>query len=122
MSNGLALHDDDRWPWLDEIATWIRQRSAAGAGAVVTCSALKRRYRDVLRADTAGVVFLCLTGEEVLLHARMSQRAQHFMPPQLLQSQLLDFEPLASYEAGLTVSCAQPLDAIVASAVSHLLS
>ena len=85
MSAGIPLTDDDRWPWLDTLAAWIDERIAAGEPAVVTCSALKKAYRDRLRRD--GVVFVYMKGsfDEVL--DRLSHRQGHFMKPNMLQSQ-----------------------------------
>ncbi|NEG71277.1 AAA family ATPase [Bifidobacterium ramosum] len=85
MAAGHPLTDEDRWPWLDALAAWIDQRIAAGEPAVVTCSALKKVYRDRLRRK--GVVFVYMKGtyDEVL--ARMSGRKGHFMKTSMLQSQ-----------------------------------
>ena len=91
MQAGTPLTDDDRWPWLDVVATWIRAHLDAGTPGVVTCSALKRSYRDVLRAP--GVVFVHVAGDPALVEQRMSARAGHFMPTSLLASQLATLEP-----------------------------
>lgn len=94
MSAGLPLRDEDRMPWLALIGEAIRKARATGQGVVVTCSALKRIYRDQLRA-TAGepVLFLWLDGTQDLIGTRMSARRSHFMPPALLQSQFDALEP-----------------------------
>lgn len=85
MQAGQPLTDDDRWPWLESIADWIRAHTAAGTPGVVTCSALKKRYRDVLRGE--GVVFVFLEGSKDRISDRLASRHGHFMPPALLASQ-----------------------------------
>jgi len=107
MAAGIPLQDEDRWPWLEAIAAWIRARAQARHTAVVTCSALKRAYRDVLRAASAEVVFVHLSGTPELIAERMRSRHGHFMPPALLASQLATLEPLAPDEPGLTVNVAR---------------
>ncbi len=104
MSAGIPLQDEDRWPWLDAIAAWIGARAHAGHTAVVTCSALKRAYRDVLRKASSEVVFVHLSGAPELIAERMRSRQGHFMPPALLASQLATLEPLGPDEPGLTVN------------------
>ncbi len=85
MAAGHALTDDDRWPWLDRVAAWIDGQLAAGRPGVITCSALKRSYRDVLRRDD--VTFVLLLGDPALVLERLLRRQGHFMPPALLTSQ-----------------------------------
>jgi gluconokinase/shikimate kinase len=85
MAAGHALTDDDRWPWLDRVAAWIDSEIAAGRPGIITCSALKRSYRDVLRRDD--VTFVLLLGDPVLVRERLLRRQGHFMPPALLTSQ-----------------------------------
>lgn len=114
MSAGTPLNDQDRLPWLEEIG---RRFAAAGqAPLVIACSALKRRYRNIIRAATNGVVFVHLDGPADLLAERMNARPGHFMPTSLLQSQLDALEPLEADEAGFVVSIAQSPDAIAAEA------
>jgi gluconokinase len=91
MAAGHPLTDADRWPWLARIRQWIDAEEASGSSGVVTCSALKRRYRDVLRDDS--VVFVYLHGTREQLLARLTARQAHFMPAALLDSQLADLEP-----------------------------
>lgn len=102
MHAGTPLTDDDRWPWLDVIAAWIRDHLDRGVPGVVTCSALKRSYRDVLRAP--GVVFVHVAGDGTLIGDRMSQRSGHFMPTSLLASQLATLEPPQPDEAHVTIA------------------
>ncbi|WP_426978761.1 gluconokinase [Pseudarthrobacter sp. O4] len=85
MQAGEPLTDEDRWPWLEIIAEWIRAHTEAGIPGVITCSALKKRYRDVLRGE--GVVFVFLEGSKDRISDRLASRHGHFMPPALLESQ-----------------------------------
>ncbi|MFD0068524.1 gluconokinase [Streptomyces sp. NPDC056690] len=103
MSAGTPLDDADRQPWLESIGRWLHERDAAGRGGVVSCSALKRHYRDTLRTACPGVFFLHLTASRELLANRISQRTDHFMPTSLLDSQLATLGPDeqgASLDAG----------------------
>jgi gluconokinase len=109
MRAGVALDDDDRWPWLDRVAAELNQN----ASLIIGCSALKRAYRDRIRAGAgAPVQFVHLAGDHDLIAARMAQRAGHYMPPSLLASQFAALEPPGPDEA-LRVPIDQPLDAIV---------
>ncbi|MEV5532017.1 gluconokinase [Streptomyces prunicolor] len=101
MSAGHPLTDEDRWPWLDAIGDWAHGR--AGLGGVVSSSALKRSYRDRLRAAAPGVVFVHLTGDRTLIEDRMAHRHGHFMPTALLDSQFATLQPLEADEAGVAV-------------------
>ncbi|MGW2211476.1 gluconokinase [Streptomyces sp. NPDC001781] len=101
MTAGTPLEDADRWPWLDAIGRWAHGR--AGLGGVVSSSALKRSYRDRLRAEAPGVVFVHLTGSRELIESRMSRRQGHFMPTALLDSQFATLQPLQADEAGVAV-------------------
>ena len=103
MSAGTPLTDEDRKPWLDAIADWLAERDGSGGG-VVSCSALRRRYRDRLRRASDSVFFVHLDGPESLLAERMAGRKGHFMPSALLRSQLDTLEPLESDEPGRAVS------------------
>ncbi|MGQ7298165.1 gluconokinase [Quadrisphaera sp. KR29] len=108
MESGHPLTDDDRWPWLRAIRDWATERSRSGEDAVVTCSALRRAYRDVLRGSGARVRFVHLDGPRELLAQRIGGRTGHFMPSSLLDSQLATLEPLGSDEDGVVVSVDQP--------------
>ncbi|CAM5230934.1 gluconokinase [Streptomyces aurantiogriseus] len=118
MSAGVPLDDDDRWPWLDAIGTWAQER--AGLGGVVSCSALKRSYRDRLRAAAPGVVFLHLAGDRALIEDRMTHRRGHFMPTALLDSQFATLQPLQADEAGVTVDVSGSPEEITERAVNAL--
>jgi len=93
MAAGIPLTDADRLPWLQALAARLREAEEAGTGLVVTCSALKRSYREVLRTGSASVKFIYLHGDRELLAMRLAQRREHFMPPSLLESQLVALEP-----------------------------
>lgn len=106
MSAGTALTDADRLPWLEAIRAWIDRHAAEGRSSVVTCSALKRSYRDTLRRASARVRFVHLAGTPELIGGRLAVRSGHFMPPSLMASQFDDLEPLQSDEDGVTVDVA----------------
>ncbi|GCD43476.1 gluconokinase [Streptomyces paromomycinus] len=118
MSAGTPLDDADRWPWLDAIGAWAHGR--AGQGGVVSSSALKRAYRDRLRAAAPGVVFLHLTGDRSLIESRMAERKGHFMPTALLDSQFATLEPLGPDEAGVAVDVSGTPQEIAGRAVEAL--
>jgi len=100
------LTDEDRWPWLAKIAEWIDGNMVAGSPALVTCSALKRSYRDVLRRDA--VVFVYLRGTPELIGRRLAARQGHFMPPTLLDTQFADLQVPESDEKSVTVDIGAP--------------
>ena len=108
MSAGTPLDDTDRAPWLRAIGAWL---AGHPGGGVVACSALKRRYRDVLRAP--GVGFLQLTGDIEVVRRRVAARPGHFMPAALVDSQFADLEPLAPDEHGITLDLDQDVDRLV---------
>jgi gluconokinase len=118
MSAGQPLSDADRWPWLDAIGTWLVERSAQGG--VVTCSALKRAYRDRLRAACPTLRLLHLAGDAALIGARQAARADHFMPPSLMASQFATLEPPAPEEGCITLSVAPPPAEVVAAALAAI--
>ena len=120
MSAGIPLNDADRAPWLESIRDWISDEAGMGESTVITCSALKRRYRDTLRDAQARVRFVQLDALQVLIQERVSKRSGHYMPPSLLASQYADFEPLAGDEDGVRVSVDKAPDAVVADALHQL--
>jgi gluconokinase len=112
MSAGTPLTDADRAPWLEAIGSWLADR--AGTGAVVTCSALKRRYRDAIRSLADDVWFLYCQGSFKLISARIAHRSQHFMPSSLLRSQFAALEPPGPDERAVYEAVSQPPEQIVA--------
>ncbi|GAA1155210.1 gluconokinase [Microbacterium oxydans] len=100
MAAGIPLDDDDRWPWLDRVGVAL----AADPGVVIACSALKRRYRDRLRASAPDTVFVHLDAPKERVTEQATARRGHFMPPALLASQLQTLEPLGADEDGITVT------------------
>ena len=121
MSHGIALTDEDRWPWLDTVGRAMADVLAGNGSVVVSCSALKKAYRDRLRSSAGGkLAFVFLKGSRELLMSRMAAREGHFMPVSLLDSQLATLED-PSCEAGVvTVDIDASIDAIVASALDGL--
>ncbi len=117
MSAGTALTDEDRWPWLDDLRAWI---DADPANAVITCSALRRSYRDVLRRAEARVRFVHLDGTVAQLSQRLSSRIGHFMPATLLSSQLGTLERLDPDEDGAVIDIDAPPAELGARIVSAL--
>lgn len=119
MSSGTPLTDEDRWPWLRSLADWTRERTAAGRPTVVTCSALRRVYRDVLREGAPDTFFVHLVGTPTRILERMAGR-EHFMPTSLLDSQLATLEPLEEDEDGMTVDISRPVQEIVEDVMARL--
>ena len=117
MGAGNPLTDEDRWPWLQAIAELLAVKDFEGTSTVVTCSALRRSYRDVLR-DAAPTFFVHLEAPFEVLQERMSHRTKHFMPTTLLRSQFDTLEPLEDDEAGAAVDVTPPLDEVVEEAVN----
>ncbi|MFT4185059.1 MAG: gluconokinase [Rhizobium sp.] len=121
MSKGIPLTDEDRWPWLDLIGRQIAASLAAGAGIVVTCSALKLIYRERLRAAAGGhLYFVYLDGSKELLTKRMGERKGHFMPTSLLESQLRTLEVPTGETGVVTVGIDDSIDGIVEAALKGL--
>ena len=117
MTAGEPLTDADRQPWLEVIGEWLAEHSATGG--VMSCSALKHRYRDQLRGHCRTVQFLHLSGTLDVIEARQASRPGHFMPAALLASQFDTLEPLTPDESGLTIDVGQSIDAIVDEYVSR---
>lgn len=111
MTAGEPLNDDDRYPWLEAIGTWLAEH--CDGGGVMSCSALKRKYRDQLRRHCTGVEFLHLSGTPEVIGRRQASRPGHFMPASLLQSQFATLEPLEPDEGGTIIDVDQNIDSIV---------
>ena len=114
MAAGTPLTDDDRRDWLQSLADTLARAAAQGQGVVISCSALKRSYRERLRAGAPDLRFVHLHGSPALLAERLHARADHYMPPSLLQSQLDTLEPPAADEGAIEIDIALPPPAIVA--------
>ena len=113
MRSGIPLTDEDRRPWLEAIAKWIDAQRAAGRPSVITCSALKRRYRDIIVGDRADVKLVYLKGNYDLIAGRMEPRAHHYMPVGLLRSQFDALEEPGRDEKAIVVSIESPPEDIV---------
>jgi carbohydrate kinase (thermoresistant glucokinase family) len=120
MHNGVQLTDEDRWPWLGAIAAWIDKARRSGRHGVIACSALKRRYREVLVADRANVRLVYLKGDETLIARRIATRHEHFMPRSLLHSQFDALEEPGPDENPIVVSIEPAPREIVAQVLSAL--
>jgi len=120
MAAGRPLDDDDRWPWLRSLAAWIGEQEAAGASAVVTCSSLKRSYRDLLRDGHPSVWFAHVHADPEVLRERVERRSGHYMPSSLLESQLATLEPLADDEPGAVVSGVAPAAEVALDVITTL--
>ncbi|UFU03198.1 gluconokinase [Ruania suaedae] len=119
MSAGTPLTDEDRWPWLDALAAEVEARDAAGEGTVLACSALRRSYRDRLRARVPGLYFVLLSASYETILTRMQAR-QHFMPPALLRSQVDTLETLAPDEAGAVVDASVSPEQVLSASLAAL--
>lgn len=119
MSAGIPLTDDDRARWLRSLALRILEAKDAGTGLVVSCSALKRAYRDILRAEARDLRFVFLKGQRALIAERLAGRRGHFMPPSLLDSQFAALEEPAPDENAWVCDVRQSPQDIVAALVAH---
>ena len=117
MAAGIALTDEDRAGWLDAVAAELARRPE---GAVASCSALRRRYRDRLRRVVPALRFVHLRGDRAVLEERLAQRRGHYMPPTLLQSQLQTLEPPSADEQPLELDITEPPEALAQRAAQSL--
>lgn len=120
MAAGHPLDDEDRWPWLRKIRDWTTEMHLAGQPTVVSCSALRRSYRDVLRQAPGRVAFVHLAGPREVIHERLVRRAGHFMPPALLDSQYATLEALDEDEDGVTLDVETSPADLVTQAIDRL--
>lgn len=120
MRSGQPLDDEARRSWLGSIAAWIGEREAAGENAIVTCSALKRGFRDLLRDGHPSVLFVHVDVSRDILRKRLGSRKGHYMPASLLDSQLATLEPLQADEPGFTVPGDEPPDEVADRVVREL--
>jgi len=120
MKSGRPLDDADRAPWLAAIAAWIDRQAQAGVPAIVACSALKRRYRQVLTDGRPFVRIVYAEGDRELIRARLEARKGHYFPPALLDSQFADLEPPGPDERPIIVDASRPLQAQVEAILAAL--
>lgn len=120
MARGEPLNDEDRWPWLAAVSDWMRTRQKRGDAAVVACSALKRIYRDRLRAGVAELAIVFIQADAELLAERLKRRSGHFMPPSLLASQFEALEPPGPDEHAIVVDAHRPPEEIIGQALERL--
>jgi gluconokinase len=120
MASGHPLDDEDRWPWLRRIAEVIGEHEAAGTSVIITCSALKRAYRDLLCDGHPSVWFAHVAVDRDVLADRLAHRKGHYMPPSLLDSQLATLEPLGDGEPGRVVDGDGPLEQTVTELLADL--
>jgi len=120
MRSGQPLSDDDRLPWLAAIGRWIDGYLSADRSAIVTCSALRRRYREILSDGRSGVWFAYLDVSPEALERRVGGRRNHFMPVSLVEDQLSILEPLGPEEPGIVVNADEPLETVVESIIRRL--
>jgi gluconokinase len=120
MTAGQPLTDEDRWPWLAALGDWISRQEARGSNAIVTCSALRRVYRDRLRQGRPSVWFVHLVAPHQVLAERIEDRTGHYMPASLLPSQLETLEPLAPDEPGAVIDASGDLEGTVAAVLTAL--
>jgi carbohydrate kinase (thermoresistant glucokinase family) len=120
MRSGTPLTDADRWPWLDRVAAWIDARRAAGWTGIITCSALKRAYRDRIIGSRANVRLIYLHGDRALLAARVAARHHEYMPASLLDSQLATLEPPGPAENPISLDVTPPPEVLADEAIAAL--
>ena len=116
MESGIPLDDEDRMPWLKNIG----EELAASDGLMIGCSALKRKYRDLIRSYCPEAVFVHLAGDHALLMERMNARTGHFMPASLLDSQFATLEQLEPDEAGIVIDIAPKVAEVAKAAANYL--
>jgi carbohydrate kinase (thermoresistant glucokinase family) len=120
MSRGVPLTDDDRAEWLRSLAARIRKAKDSGTGLVVSCSALKRSYRDILRGAATELQFVFLQGSRPLLAERLTSRRGHYMPSSLLESQLATLEEPSPDERAWVCDIGESPEDIVATLMAHV--
>ena len=113
MKAGIPLGDDDRYPWLEAVGGWLADH--CGTGGLMSCSALKRKYRDQLRKHCPQTEFVHLSGSPEVIAARQASRPGHFMPASLMASQFATLQPLEPDERGVTLDVSHDIDSIVES-------
>ena len=120
MAAGRPLSDEDRWPWLARVADLIDERLDAAENGLITCSALKRSYRDMLNRRGSGVLFVYLAGSRETIAERLATRGGHFMPPSLLESQLAELQEPAPDEPAIRIDITPPAAVLVDEIIQEL--
>jgi gluconokinase len=120
MHAGQPLTDEDRWPWLEKVAEWIEGQLAADRNGIITCSALKRSYRDILNRRGSGVVFVYLAGDKDTIADRLGVRHGHFMPSSLLESQFASLETPSPDEPAIRVNIGPAPEQLVQEIIAAL--
>ena len=118
MSAGTPLTDEDRWPWLERVAAWIQNHTATGMPGIITCSALKRSYRDRLSGNN--VVFAHLTASKDVIGERLAARMDHLMPASLLDSQITALEPPEADENAVSIQVGRAPSEVAAEIIRRL--
>jgi len=119
MKNGIPLADGDRIEWLLHLQSRVANARENAEGLVVSCSALKRSYRDLLREGDPALIFVHLNGDKAVIASRITERIGHFMPLSLLDSQFRDLQPLAEDERGFQLDIQKPPDELVNEIILH---
>jgi len=120
MAAGHPLTDADRGPWLAKVADWVDERLDAGENGLITCSALKRSYRDLINRRGSGLMFVFLAGSKETIAARLAARHGHFMRASLLDSQFADLEEPAADEPAIRVDIGPPAADIAEQIIGRL--
>ena len=120
IAAGHPLTDADRWPWLTKVSDWIDERIDAGKNGLITCSALKRSYRDLINRRASGLMFVYLTGSRETIEARLASRHGHFMRASLLASQFADLEEPAVDEPAIRVDIGPPAEKVAEEIIAAL--
>ncbi|MCU1550063.1 MAG: carbohydrate kinase [Glaciihabitans sp.] len=120
MAAGHALDDNDRWPWLEKVAEWVEERLDEGSHGIITCSALKRSYRDIINRRGRGIEFVYLAGSKEVIAARLATRHGHFMPPSLLDSQFATLEEPTDDEPSIRIEVGPPAPVVADEIVESL--
>jgi gluconokinase len=120
MKAGHPLTDEDRAPWLEKVAEWVDERLDAGESGLITCSSLKRSYRNVINRRGAGVTFVYLHGSREIIAERLTARHGHFMPSSLLDSQFADLEEPSADEPAIRIDIGPPPSALAQAVIDTL--
>lgn len=120
MEAGHPLTDEDRWPWLETVAQWVDQRLDAKESGLITCSALKRSYRDIINRRGSGVVFVYLAGSRETIATRLRARQGHYMPSSLLDSQFAALEEPTADEPQVRIEVGPPAQVIADNVIETL--